>query len=402
MLRQNATPKKLSFITVTFILGFVILTTMSAQTEPVKKFIGPEGGQLETNHSSYLIVPEGALGDAAAALEVMDNALILLEEQDDYIDDLSEDDDDPSGEWINKDDKKPTREKSKKAKEKTEDSHKKIKKGEAEEAWHEANDSITKLNELRKQIKDLFEAGKMGEIARNKVQERNDQIDGELVFSIEQLGKELQADSYECAISLDDETILAELNIALPLLESQYDYISQLVIGKDDSGEWVKNNGGKESISSKNQAIQNNVADALQNHNQDNGLGTLTNTREALDLLDQLEKKVDADVSKGKMGAVAGNNIQAYNNDIRAALEEVEALHYKTLVFEFGPEDTEFQVTAELVIPWAEIFYHDDLIWYSEDGEIIDLIELEYFINEVNETIHFFIDHFSSYYYPRR
>ncbi|MBC8232719.1 hypothetical protein H8E77_24485 [bacterium] len=84
-------------------------------------------------------------------------------------------------------------------------------------------------------------------------------------------------------------------------------------------------------------------------------------------------------------------------------LELVESLHYETLVFEFGPEGTEFLIPTELVIPWEEIEYNDGLFWYSgDDGEIIDLIDMEYFIDDVNETVHFLIDHFSSYYYPRR
>ena len=60
-------------------------------------------------------------------------------------------------------------------------------------------------------------------------------------------------------------------------------------------------------------------------------------------------------------------------------------------------------VPAELVVPWDEIIYSDALFWYSGDGgEVVNVIDLGYWIDDVNETVHFFIFHFSQYYYNRR
>ncbi|MBC8228924.1 hypothetical protein H8E77_05170 [bacterium] len=40
---------------------------------------------------------------------------------------------------------------------------------------------------------------------------------------------------------------------------------------------------------------------------------------------------------------------------------------------------------------------NDVFFWYPGYGEVIDLIDLDYFTDKVNETVHFLIKHFSEY-----
>jgi ribosomal protein L17 len=402
MLLQNTHFKRLSFTTIAFLIGLSFLFTISAQAAPVKKFIGPEGGEMDCHHNSYLIVPAGAIGDESIALEALDNAILLLEDQYVYIDTLSIVENDPSGEWVKSGDKGSTRNKSEDAKDKSKESKQKRLDNRAKDSWDKANDALTKLDELRIHIAKLLADSKMGAVAHDNIQQQSDPIEQELVFAESQLGEELIADSFEIVIALDSEMILADLNNALALLDSQWVYIDGLSIVIDDpSGEWAKD-GDRKSTLGKNEDVKDEVIKALDKHNQENDEDALKETRDALAKLDELAEHIDKLVTEGKMGSVARDNIRAYSDDIRIALESVEYLHYETLLFEFGPEGTEFIVPAELVVPWEEILYNDALFWYSADGEVIDLIDLDYIIDEVAETVHFIINHFSYYYYSRR
>ncbi len=287
MFTQSSNYKKLSFyITIAFlILGLSVLSTMPAQARPVKKFIGPEGGEIDTNHNnSYLIVPEGAMGNEAAALDALDNAIAILEIQYAYIDGLSTVEDDPSDEWVKagRGGKDATLKKSKAVKDKSNKSKQKRAEGKAKEAKNEAKNSLNELDKLQEHLVKLLSDGKIGAVAHDNVQAQNDQIEGELAFAESQLGEEFSADCFEVVITFDD-------------------------------------------------------------------------------------------------------------------------VDYEVLIFEFGPHGTQFLVSVELVIPWDDIIYSDGLFWYSEgSGETIDLIDMDYWIDDVNETVHFFIDHFSQYYYSRR
>ncbi|MBC8235768.1 hypothetical protein H8E77_39980 [bacterium] len=86
--------------TISLLILSLMLTSLTAQASPNLEFIGPEGGDINAKHNSYLLVPEGALGDLTAALDALDNAIALLETQYAYIDGLSTVIDDPSGEWV--------------------------------------------------------------------------------------------------------------------------------------------------------------------------------------------------------------------------------------------------------------------------------------------------------------
>ena len=273
--------------------------------------------------------------------------------------------------------------------------------GNAVGAWRDTNTALTKVNNLRTFIADKLAEGKISVVAHDNIQQQNDQIELELVFAESQLGENLQATSVKEVIALDDATILAELNNALSLLTAQYNYISQLAEADDGSGEWVKPAPKTYTLQDR-QAVENRVTTALEYHSGENNTGALNKTRAALDRLDVLGTNNDNRVANGKMGSLARDNIKAYSDDIREVLETVDSLHYETLTFEFGPHGTEFLVPAELVIPLETIFY-DGLFWYSGDGgEVVDLIDMDCVIDEVNETVHFFIEHFSQYYYSRR
>ena len=175
--------------------------------------------------------------------------------------------------------------------------------------------------------------------------------------------------------------------------------IDQLAKKDDGSGEWMKVRHKRRTLSDV-EIVKNQVTNALDMYNQDYNGWARKKTYNALDALDELDKLV----AQGKMGTAARDKIQAYSDDIRAALESVEFQFCRTLLFEFGPHGTEFLVPAELLISWDEIIYSDALFWYSDGGsyDILDVIDLGYWIDEVNETVHFFIHHFSQYYYSRR
>jgi len=401
MLVQNTYFRKLSLIITIalLILGLSVLSTVPAQArrkrptgpEGGKKFIGPEGGTLGCGHSSSLIVPAGAIGDEATLLEALDNAIALLKDQENYINKEVK-----SGSL-----KGDLKNKSKDVEEYVDGAGQNHIVSEGEAALADAEMALAELNNLRTMVANLND-DEISATVRDNIQQQADQIEQELEFAKEQLGKQIEAYSSYEVITLDDATILSELNSASSLLDSQADYIKQLEKKDDGSGEWVKSKY-KYSILFKNLIVRFNVAiaSALDNWGYDGN--ALDETLDALDDLGKLDDKIADLVARKKMGAAAGDKVKAYSDDIRAALEQVASLHYTTLLFEFGPHGTQFLISAELVIPWDEILYNDALFWYSAgDGAIIDLIDLGFYIDFENETVIFFIDHFSEYYYPRR
>ncbi len=213
------------------------------------------------------------------------------------------------------------------------------------------------------------------------------------------------ADSLEEIITSDGDeaTILSELNTAISLLDSQDAYINGLSTKKNHpSGEWMAKNH-VDRLLRKTRRIKEPVMVVWTKHNGDSDQRALGKTDRALYRLGETDAHIDYLVAQGKLGTVARDSIRASLNGTRAALETIRSLHYETLLFEFGPHGTEFLVPAELVVPWDTVIYSDDLFWYSGDGgEVVDIIDLDYWIDDVNGTVHFYIDHFSVYYYPRR
>ncbi|MBM3243002.1 hypothetical protein FJZ31_42625 [Candidatus Poribacteria bacterium] len=212
----------------------------------------------------------------------------------------------------------------------------------------------------------------------------------------------IQAESSDDAIATDSEAIVEVLNNALALLGAQYSYTDQLPKEDDGSGEWAKN-GTKLNIRWQSAVVSDKTGNALDAHNAGNGRMALRRTLEGLNALDELDARIKAlmDDNYTKMGSVACAKIQAYSDQVRPLLETVDLLYDSTLVFEFAPSGTQFLIPAELVIPFEEIFISDELFCYSE-GDIIEPIEIDYFIDEKEETFHFLIPHFSEYYYQRR
>ena len=388
MLIQKAHNNKLSFIAIAFLmLGLSVLWTTPGQAAPVKKFISPEGGKIDFNNSE-LVIPPGALGTEATALEGLENAMALLETQYDYIDSLPKDPE-PSEEWVK--DQGPTRGKSKDVKKESQEAKKKIPEGRWEDAKEKANRALLRLDEFRTFLAELLTEGKIGGIAYEQIQQQNEQIEAELVFADSQMGKELQADSDTDVYTLNDASEISDLlNTSLSVLDDQSSYISQLG-DIDDQGATLD----------KCQKAKGKVAEALQKHSEGDEKGTVKKSLDAVKKLDKLDKDIDKLVADGNIGSAAGDTIKAYSDEDRLMLQSIDSC--QLLVFEFGPCGTTFNVSAELVIPWDEIIYNDGLFYYSAgSSDVIDLIDMDYWIDDENETVHFFIDHFSEYYYPRR
>lgn len=215
--------------------------------------------------------------------------------------------------------------------------------------------------------------------------------------------QEIYAESFDSAIATEPTLITEALEMALAKLNEQHEYINQLPKSDDGSGEWAKN-GMKNHMLHKSDSVAEQIAMALEAHELENGWDTLKSLIGALHCLDELDEDISDFMSDKvlKVGLVACARIQEYSDEIREQLEIADSLYYATLLFEFGPDGTEFLIPAELVIPFDEIAISDELFWYSDDGELIDLIDMEYIIDDKNETVHFFIDHFSEYYFMRR
>jgi hypothetical protein len=389
LIHQAYTNKLSVIIIAVLMLGLSVLWTTPGQTAPVIQFIGPQGGQIDARHNSYLVIPEGALGDATAALEILTTSVSLLDNQYDYIMGLSTLVNDPSGEWVKDKDKNPTRDKSDDVNKKVLAAKQKILEAKPEDAKNECNSALIKQADLRAHLDKILAEGKIGGVAYDLLQQQNDQIEGQLTAADSQLGQEIQADSFDIILDIEG------LNSALALLAQHYDYMSQLNTTDDGSGEWLNDS----ATFDKNERVQDNLIAAVQYYNNDDDANTFKKMQEALGDLDVLDEHLVKKVNEGKLGVVASEIIQGYSDDARAAIDSVD----KILVFEFGPCGTEFAIPAELVIPWDEILYNDALFWYSSgSSETLNLIDLEYVIDEVNETVHFFINHFSEYYYQRR
>lgn len=390
MLIQNPNFKKLSFITIVLlILGLSVLLSMPARAGS-KKFIGPEGGEVAADNNSYLVVPAGALGDEAAVFDALNNALALLKTQNKYI----------KKKVASKSIKNLLKPRNKDMEKEVDEIKKKLLQGDAKGAFDCLEKARGGLDYLRTTVANLLDD--ISATVRDTLQAQNDEIEQELEFAKEQLGKKIKARSSKEVIAIDGGVILSELNSANSLLDDQYAYINQLPKKDDGSGEWIKKSK-KTGILADNEMVEMKVSMALQSHNQNWDKGTLKNTRYALKALAELDSEIDKLASRKKLGSAAYDKIKAYSDNIRAALKEVKSLYYQVLLFEFGPHGTVFKISAELVVPWDEVIFSDAMFWYAEGSDaVIDLVGMSLVIDEENETVIFFIDHFSSYFFKRR
>lgn len=213
---------------------------------------------------------------------------------------------------------------------------------------------------------------------------------------------EICAEGFDYAFTDEPQAFMSALKKALPLLDAQYSYINQLPKQDNGSDEWARHRT-KLNIRDASKNATKCSTMALQSHNEGDGWKALEKLLRAIKSLDKLDARLNTLMNGNEqMGAAACANIQAYSDQVRPLLETADSLYNATLFFEFEPHGTEFLIPAELVVPWDEIIISDELFWYSGDGELIDLIEMDYFIDESEETIHFLIDHFSGYYLDRR
>ncbi len=135
----------------------------------------------------------------------------------------------------------------------------------------------------------------------------------------------------------------------------------------------------------------------------------------ALEDLKKAKKELEKAGSKGetspvKLIAEAEGELlvaqEALGLDITASSRitksEYENETYSFLEFSFGPTGAEFSPAAILIVPFNQISESDLMILYQPEDEPINLIDLEYEIDDENEVVRFYIPGFSYYYYRRR
>ncbi len=86
----------------------------------------------------------------------------------------------------------------------------------------------------------------------------------------------------------------------------------------------------------------------------------------------------------------------------RITQSEYENETYRFLEFSFGPSEAEFPSAAILIVPFNQISESDLIILYQFEDEPIDIIDLEYEIDDESEVVRFYIPGFSYYYFRRR
>lgn len=75
---------------------------------------------------------------------------------------------------------------------------------------------------------------------------------------------------------------------------------------------------------------------------------------------------------------------------------------YRFLVFKCGPSGTKFDPSAMLSIPFKHTCESDFMILHKSQSEPINLINLDYEIDDENEVVNFYIPGFPHYYFARR
>lgn len=397
MLRKLAMYHNLNWLvgisTALALMAFVTLIHAS----PISKYISPNGDSIEARHDSYLMVPPTALGQTQVAVDAIEQAITSVDQLYDYMGNLSTQENNPNGEWAEDGKRKNLRDKGKDSKKETLEAKDKSAEGKYEDALKETKEALKKLSELRTDADKFLNEGKLGDVAHQNLHSQTDQIEQQLLLVEANLGKELSADSDD-ELVVDHANVLPTLNQALTLLVAEDDYTNQLPDDGVPNGEWLDANAHGEI-----DGVIGKVEDAIKAHLDGKDSDTLKKTLEALKMLVELEEWTQKKASEGKIGQVTVNVMMSYQADIRALLDSVDAMHERTLLFEFGPHGTQFAVPAELVVPWDEVLISDELVWYSGDaGETVDAIELGYWIDEIHETVHYYIDHFSQYYIRRQ
>jgi hypothetical protein len=211
----------------------------------------------------------------------------------------------------------------------------------------------------------------------------------------------IQAASFDAAVVENPAAVVETLNEQIALLASLSAYLQPLPKTDDGSGEWINSVDKRKMVSQISNAIEQ-INQVLEAHSAGDGWGALDKLYLAFRFLDDFAANLNQALQNNDIGYQAYLMVQADINQSSLLLQTVDDLYHSTLTFELSPHGTEFLLPADLVMPFKEISIADESFWYSTDGELIDVIQMDYFIDEVNETVHFLIPHFSYYYYPRR
>ncbi|MBC8232715.1 hypothetical protein H8E77_24465 [bacterium] len=210
----------------------------------------------------------------------------------------------------------------------------------------------------------------------------------------------ISAQSTASAIATDPGAIEQNLQDAITLIENQANYIQALPKKDDGSGEWIKTNA-KNWLEHRNGAMLEQVQNALANHQTQDGWEALLEIMYALQSVDDFEW--DVVFQPGTVGPAAETELLSMCVQIRGVLQLADALYESTLLFQFAPHGTQFLIAAELVVPLDEVTISDEFAWYSGDGgDTVQITLTDYFVDEVEGTVHYLVNHFSEYYFNRR
>jgi hypothetical protein len=190
------------------VLCGILLLAGTSFANPVSEYIGPNGGAIKLGDGSRLIVPEGALGDAEAALSYLRSARTRMFEEALYIFLLGTQDGNSDDEWIAAGEKRNVLKKIgqvinniNKAIVKTEDER-------YENATNKVSVAIDKLNELDKYVKDLLR-DKISQSAADNIIDCNNLAREELEVTISKpdflLGTEITVESFHCIVEVEGE-----------------------------------------------------------------------------------------------------------------------------------------------------------------------------------------------------
>jgi len=210
----------------------------------------------------------------------------------------------------------------------------------------------------------------------------------------------ISAKSTDSAITTNPGEIEQNLQNAITLIKNKSNYIKALPKKDDGSGVWIAKNA-KNWLAQRNGYILEYANNGLLNHQAHNGWEALRQISLSLGSVDDFEW--DIDFQSGHVGPTAKTELLAMCAQIRSALQQADALYEGTLLFEFAPHGTQFLIPAELVVPLEEVSISDEFAWYSAGAtDSAEITSTDYFVDEVEGTVHYFVNHFSIYYYRRR
>ncbi len=121
-------------------------------------------------------------------------------------------------------------------------------------------------------------------------------------------------------------------------------------------------------------------------------------------LIDEVEAELDSLTAEAGEELVVAQEVLGLNISVKSYQTELEyqGETYSFLVFKGNPSGTKFSPAAMLIIPFDKILASDFMILHESQGEPINLIDLEYDIDDENEVVIFYIPGFSYYYIHRR